>query len=105
MSILVRSLIGAAAVLGLLPAQVVGQPFGSQAHHVFPQKFARDFEQLGINVHDPRFGAWWDAVEHGKHSRAYNDAWDEFFQGNPSQQGALDFARKLATDYGYGVNF
>jgi RHS repeat-associated protein len=80
-------------------------PFGSQAHHVFPQKFAERFEKLGINVHDPRFGAWWDAVDHGKHSRAYNDAWDEFFRGNPSQQGALDFARKLATDYGYRVNF
>jgi len=80
-------------------------PFGSQAHHVFPQKFAERFEKLGINVHDPRFGAWWDAVEHGAHSRAYNDVWQGFFQGNPTQQGALDLARDLSSRYGYGVNF
>ncbi len=30
-----------------------------QAHHVFPQKFKRLFNRLGIEIHNPLFGEWW----------------------------------------------
>jgi hypothetical protein len=80
-------------------------PGGAQAHHVFPQKFLREFERLGINVHDPRFGAWWSTAEHARHSAKYNDAWGRFFRGDPTPSGAIDQARQLSGQYGYGVNF
>ena len=80
-------------------------PEGAQAHHVFPQTFAREFGELGINVHDPRFGSWWNAGEHAQHSSQYNEAWRQFFRGNPTPSGAIERARELSTQYGYGVNF
>ena len=37
---------------------------GLEAHHVLPVKFEYDFAQIGINVHDPHFGAWVEAPAH-----------------------------------------
>lgn len=82
-----------------------GIPEGMHSHHVFPQKFAREFSRIGINVHDPRFGAWWEAAAHVGFSAEYNRAWQRFFAQGGSSEQALDFARKLASDYGYRLNF
>jgi len=34
-------------------------PAGYDAHHVFPQKLRSRFRQLGVDIDDPAFGAWW----------------------------------------------
>ena len=72
-----------------------------------PQKFRRNFNAAGINIHDPICGSWVDKTAHRGWSRAYNQNWDEFFEKNasPSSQQVLSFARQLATRYGFNVNF
>ncbi len=76
------------------------------AHHVFPQKFVRQFRAIGINVHDPRYGAWWDRDDHLDQASGYNDLWEEFFlDGTRTAEDAKAFARALAETYGYSVNF
>jgi hypothetical protein len=78
-----------------------------EAHHALPQKFRRNFNAAGINIHDPIYGSWVDKTAHRGWSRAYNQNWDEFFEKNasPSSQQVLSFARQLATRYGFNVNF
>lgn len=84
-----------------------GIPKGAQAHHNLPQKFIDVFQRAGINIHDPRFGAWVDSARHGSDAYRYNRAWEAFFQNvrNPSRQQILDFGRTLAQSYGYDVGF
>jgi RHS repeat-associated protein len=83
-----------------------GIPKGAQAHHAFPKAMAREFwNRFGINVHDPRFGAWWDGARHNAASTAYNRQWQNFLMTNPSKEQAMAFARALAKQYGYEVGF
>jgi hypothetical protein len=82
------------------------EPPNAQAHHVFPQKFEGDFSRLGIDIHDPKFGAWWDVSAHTQNSYAYNQAWEGFFaSGRATASDAMTFARQLAGTYGYSVGF
>ena len=85
-----------------------GIPEGAQAHHIFPQasEFADKFERLGINVHDPYFGAWWNGGAHNAASGEYNAAWRGFFRDGPRSTGeTFDFARDQASRNGYQVQF
>ena len=88
--------------LGRLTGRI---PEGSQAHHVFPQRFAEQFGKSGINIHDPRFGAWWEAGAHQRASPAYNQAWERFLQSNPSTEQILQFGRQLSGQYGLHIGF
>jgi RHS repeat-associated protein len=92
-----------ARVLGDAPSAA------AEAHHVFPQagEFARNFERAGINVHDPRLGAWWTKPNHQQKAREYNDRWRQFFatSRNPTRDQILDFGRQLAKDYDLDVAF
>ncbi len=80
-------------------------PSNVQAHHVFPLKYQKDFRDLGINVNDPRFGAWWAREPHQSASRAINDAWGKFFDLGGNRQEALRLAREQAQKHGFKVNF
>jgi RHS repeat-associated protein len=88
-------------------SKLTGQnPAGADAHHVFPQRFEDLFQKIGINIHDPQYGAWWESAAHARNSAAYNSAWDGFFaQGGRTASDAIQFARDLAGGYGYNVNF
>jgi hypothetical protein len=72
---------------------------------VLPQKFEAQFGDAGQNIHDPKFGAWWEKTSHLRNASAYSAAWERFLQTNPSQAQILDFARQLATQYGLQVFF
>lgn len=78
-----------------------------QAHHVLPQKFESQFAKAGMNIHHPRFDAWWSAAEHSKNSKKYEKAWAKFFREvkNPTKEQIPDKARELAKEFGYNVNF
>jgi hypothetical protein len=80
---------------------------GAQAHHVFPQKFGAAFEKAGINIHDPRFGAWWESGSHLKNASSYNAAWSEFFATtrNPTAEQIFQFGRNLSAEYGIPIGF
>ena len=80
-----------------------------QAHHVFPRKFEADFQrEFGINVNDPRFGTWWEAVPHGKYSGLINEEWTAFFAGKNGPvtlEGAFELGRDQASRFGFASPF
>jgi hypothetical protein len=82
-----------------------GIPEGAQAHHVLPQKFAAAFQKAGLNIHDPKFGAWWDAASHAKNSAAYNERWQQFLGTNPTADRIVKFAKDISGKYGYQTHF
>jgi RHS repeat-associated protein len=77
----------------------------AMAHHVFPQKFGADFQKIGINIHDPKFGTWWNSSNHLQNAASYNKTWQQFLRNNPSKSQALDFGRKLMKQYGQTVGY
>jgi hypothetical protein len=81
------------------------KPEGSQAHHIFPQKFRDLFNRSGINVDDPHYGAWWEQPIHGQASYQYNLDWQNLFRSNPSRDQILQFGREQARKYGFQVHF
>ncbi|HYI01583.1 hypothetical protein [Hyalangium sp.] len=87
-------------------ARLTGKmPEGAHAHHVFSQQFAKDFRKAGINVNDPKFGAWWERASHLKKAVEYNRRWKKFLGDNPSFEQILQFGRELGGEFGFQVNF
>ncbi|NUQ78194.1 MAG: hypothetical protein HUU21_32080, partial [Polyangiaceae bacterium] len=84
-----------------------GVPSGAQGHHVLPQAFEPKFRVAGINIHDPKFGTWWNQSAHLKNAAQYNAKWEKFLSTNPppSQEGILQFARTIAGEYGLTIYF
>ena len=80
---------------------------GKDAHHVFPQKYIDYFKRAGININDPRFGAWVDKSIHRGFSYEYNQDWVEFIRANQNAniKDIYAFARMLALKYGFDIYF
>ena len=76
----------------------------SQAHHVFPQKFEHFFNSKGIDIHDPKFGSWWESASHLKNASEYNTEWERFLNTNPSRDEIMNFGRKIMAKYGLTVS-
>jgi len=87
--------------LGRLTGRI---PAGADAHHVFPQAFAATFERAGLNIHDPRFGAWWEARTHRANAGVYNQLRSDFLTtGQRSADEILQFGRSLGERFGFPV--
>ncbi len=87
-------------------ARLTGRlPKEAHAHHVFPQQFAKEFRQVGINVHDPKYGAWWEQSSHLKNAAQYNRLWEKFLERTPTLEQILQYGRHLAGEYGFQVNY
>ncbi len=87
-------------------ARLTGKmPEGAHAHHVFPQVLEKEFQRVGINIHDPKFGAWWQRSSHLKDAARYNALWRKFLERNPTVEEILEFGRKLGGGFGFQVNF
>jgi hypothetical protein len=87
-------------------ARLTGRmPEGAHAHHVFPQVLAKRCQRVGINVHDPKFGAWWEKSSHLKKATEYTRRWAEFLDNEPTYTQILEFGRKLGSEFGFQVNF
>ena len=54
--------------LGKLSGGVVG---GADAHHMLPENFKSYFDEVGLNINDPKFGAWWELHDHRRKAWAY----------------------------------
>jgi len=82
---------------------------GMEAHHVLPKasRFTLFFENAKLNIHDPKFGVWVNPTAHRHWSSSYNKRWDSFIKENPNAtaQQILDFAKSIANEFGYKVNF
>ena len=72
---------------------------GYEAHHVLPRTLESKFARLGINIHDPRFGAWVEANYHKRTAYAYNKVWRKFLNGDHTQEDVINFARKISKEY------
>jgi hypothetical protein len=77
------------------------------AHHVFPHELRRDFSAKGIEVNDPKYGAWWASGPHLDTHRIdqYNDRWKEFLTRDPSTGQLIEFGRRIAQEYGLDIGF
>lgn len=82
------------------------------AHHILPVKegLARKFEEAGLNINDPRFGAWVDRTKHGQISDAFEKDWEQFFRSfedrsEPTVEEVLSEARRLAEKYDLEIKF
>lgn len=54
-------------------------PSRSEAHHVLPQQFEKDFSAAGVgNIHHPTALCWLTVAQHQTSHRTYNGAWDDF---------------------------
>lgn len=84
-----------------------GIPESAHAHHVLPVKFEGKCQAAGINIHEPRFGAWWEARAHKASASGYNIRWEQFFEKNaaPSIERILEEGRRIASDYGLQIYF
>jgi RHS repeat-associated protein len=75
--------------------QIRPMPVGGNydAHHMLAQAFERHpgvaqaLAEVGVSIHDPRWGAWWErgpAGTHQKKGRAYNEKWRLWLRDNPT---------------------
>ena len=58
---------------------IQGMPGTVNMHTIFPKSFSNLFRKIGINVNDPRNGAWWDTQSHLRNSYEYNQCRKAFF--------------------------
>jgi len=89
-------------------ARLTGKmPEGAHAHHVFPQALEDIFKKAGINIHDPKFGTWWERSSHLKKAGEYTQRWRKFLSEKPppTVEQILQFGRELANKYGFQVNY
>ena len=75
-------------------------PDGMQAHHTLPCAFEKRFSDIGINIHDPKYGVWLDSKQHNKLSHKYNAEWEKFFKTNPSytEEQVMEYEKKLMNE-------
>ena len=80
-----------------------------QVHHVFPQKLSLQqyWQDLGIDIHDPRFLQYWRTPSHQQKSGAYILEWERFFQANPNANkwDVYNHGRMMMKQYGLTVNY
>lgn len=77
------------------------------AHHIFAQKFESEFAQRGINIHEPRFGVWWEAKPHLKYAAEYNKEWAKFFRDYPNatKEQIFQFGKSIMARYGFIISW
>ena len=78
-----------------------------QAHHVFPREFEGYFHRCGMNIHDPKYLAWWQGTSHMQNAKDYIIAWNAFKHKNPnpSIELILQKGREIMSDYKKSINF
>lgn len=55
-----------------------------------------------MNIHDPKFGAWWETSGHLKNTAGYNAKWADLIRLNPNttQSQILNQGRTIMQQYG-----
>lgn len=83
-------------------------PEGMHAHHILPKKFKEKFEEVGININNPKYGMWLSPNEHLSNGKAYwyNKGWEDFLKGEYSVENIEGRARLLMQEiYGKTISF
>ncbi len=64
------------------------------------------FERAGINIHDPKYGAWWERTSHLQNVSRYNLEWEQFLRGGRrTADEILQFGREISGRYGLEIFF
>jgi RHS repeat-associated protein len=76
------------------------------AHHVFPQQYRERFFEMGVNIDDPKYLAWW-GKGHLPNAKAYNKEWKEFMwdRPEPTMDQILQEGKRLMSEHGIKTNF
>ena len=75
------------------------------AHHVFPQHFKPQFDDLGININETKYGTMINSGVHRGFSNEYDQDWFYFFKGSPTKDQAIRFGKMLSEKYGFKIYF
>lgn len=76
-----------------------------EAHHMLPVKFENKFNEIGININDPKYGEWVEQSKHRKDAYQYNQDWKAFFKEyesknlTPTQDDVMNYLHKLNEPY------
>lgn len=76
----------------------------AHAHHVLPKEFERRFGEIGINVHDPKLGSWWEVKDHLGNAWEYNQVWVRFLDDKRTNKEIFNHALKMAERYNFKTN-
>ena len=62
--------------------------------------FDEYFSKIGIEIHNPKYGAWIDSQQHRKLSSEYNKKWETFFKNNPTytEEQVMDYAKTIMNE-------
>ena len=68
-------------------------------------EFEKDFRALGIDIHDPIYGTWWEARSHNANAARLNADWRAFLGTEPTYEQTLEFGRQTCRKYGQTPRF
>ena len=74
---------------------------GMDAHHTLPVKFENKFNEIGININDPKYGEWVEQSIHRRNAYRYNQDWKKFFDKyesknlTPTQDDVMNYLHEL----------
>lgn len=67
---------------------------------MLPQKFEQKFNELGINIHDPKYLKPMELHKHRKNAYAYNKEWEKFLEKpGLTQKDIINFSKFLEKKY------
>ncbi|MCR5270737.1 MAG: hypothetical protein K6D91_06935 [Prevotella sp.] len=72
---------------------------GYEAHHTLPQKFRKQFEELGINIDDPGNVVWRETKEHRKNSYSLSKDWQNFMETKRTRKQVMKKRDELEKKY------
>jgi RHS repeat-associated protein len=90
----------------LIRATGINPGKAAQAHHIFPQKFRKDFmRDFNINIDDPKYLTWIDSDVHRQihKSGGYNARWDVFF--DKGKTNFFEYGKQLADEFKFEIGF
>ena len=73
-----------------------------QAHHDFPKALRGDFEELGFDIDDAKYGRWVEGGPYGDHqklAKRFNDEWEDFFLSDRTEAEVLEHFKKMREKY------
>lgn len=73
-----------------------------------PEALEKEFSELGVNVHDPRWGAWVEGTLPGTHqnwSWEYNELWRQWLEDYPEATFEQIIAKAQEMAAKYGINW
>ena len=72
---------------------------GYEAHHTLPQKFRKQFEELGINIDEPGNVVWRETKSHRKINNKLTKEWNNYMRKNHTKKQIMEKKNELEKKY------